>query len=167
MTYTGGASTDTTPAPGASLPQAMSRFVSGAFSLRGRASRSEYWWWMLVNVVVLAIAQLLIPTLISGRTPQPTLLLGPFGSWLFANIELFNWHQTDAPSSPVAAFFLLFAGLWLILTAIPGFTVAARRLHDSNLSGWWVLLALVPPGPFILLLLAARRSRPEGARFDA
>ncbi|WP_426187730.1 DUF805 domain-containing protein [Microbacterium sp. TWP3-1-2b2] len=41
-----------------------------------------------------------------------------------------------------------------------------RRLHDSNLSGWWVLLAVVPPGAFILLLLAARRSRPEGARFD-
>ena len=153
--------------PGASLPQAMGRFVSGAFHLRGRASRSEYWWWMLVNAVVLAVAQLLVPTLISGRTPQPTLLLGPFGSWLFASIPLFNGHQTDAPSSPVAAFFLLFAGLWLIVTVIPGFTVAVRRLHDSNLSGWWALLALVPPGSFVLLLLAARRSRPEGARFDA
>ena len=145
----------------------MGRFVNGTFRLRGRASRSEYWWWMLVNVVVLGVAQLLVPTLISGRTPQPTLLLGPFGSWLFANISLFYGHQTDAPSSPVAAFFLLFAGLWLIVTVIPGFTVAVRRLHDSNLSGWWALLALVPPGSFVLLLLAARRSRPEGARFDA
>ena len=144
----------------------MNRFVNGAFRFRGRASRSEYWWWMLVNLVVLAIAQLLVPALISGRTPQPTLLLGPFGSWLFANIELINVTQTDAPSSPVAAFSLLFAGLWLIVTIIPGFTVAVRRLHDSNLSGSWVLLALVPGGSFVLLLLATRRSRPEGARFD-
>lgn len=121
---------------------------------------------MLVNVVVLAFAQLLVPALISGRTPQPTLLMAPFGSWLFANIELINWTQTDAPSSPVAAFFLLFAGLWLIVTVIPGFTVAVRRLHDSNLSAWWVLLVLVPIGSFVLLLLATRRSRPEGARFD-
>lgn len=121
---------------------------------------------MVVNVVVLAIGQLLVPGLISGRTPQPTVLLGPFGSWLFANIELFNGNQTDAPSSPVAAFFLLLAGLWLIVTVIPGFTVAVRRLHDSNLSGWWVLLVLIPAGSFVLLLLAARRSRPEGARFD-
>jgi uncharacterized membrane protein YhaH (DUF805 family) len=157
---------DTTSMPGASLPQAMVRFVGCAFHLRGRASRSEYWWWMVVNVVVLAIAQLLAPALISGRTPQPTLLLGPFGSWLFANVQLFNGHQTDAPSSPIAAFFLVFAGTWLIVTLIPGFTVAVRRLHDSNLSGWWVLLALVPPGSFVLLLLAARGSRPEGARFD-
>jgi len=144
----------------------MSRFASGAFRLRGRASRSEYWWWMLVNVVVLTLAQLVIPALISGRTPQPTLLLGPFGSWLFANIELINWNQTDAPSSPVAAFFLLLAGLWLIVTVIPGFSVAVRRLHDSNLSAWWVLLVLVPIGSFVVLLLAARRSRPEGVRFD-
>ncbi|WP_162942742.1 DUF805 domain-containing protein [Cryobacterium soli] len=144
----------------------MTRFVSGAFRLRGRASRSEYWWWMIVNVVVLALAQLVLPALISGRTPQPTLLVGPFGSWLFATIELINWNQTDAPSSPAAAFFLILAGLWLILTVIPGFTVAVRRFHDSNLSGWWGLLVLVPIGSYVLLLLAARRSRLEGMRFD-
>lgn len=55
----------------------------------------------------------------------------------------------------------------LIVTVIPGFTVAVRRLHDSNLSAWWAaLLVLVPVGSFVLLLLTARRSRPEGARFD-
>jgi uncharacterized membrane protein YhaH (DUF805 family) len=47
--------------PGASLSQAMSRFVSGAFRLRGRANRSEYWRWMLVNFVVVTIAQLIVP----------------------------------------------------------------------------------------------------------
>ena len=62
-----------------------------------------------------------------GGTPQPTLLLGLFGSWLFAKIDLFNLHQTDAPVSLVAAFFLLFAGFWLIVTVIPGFTAAVRR----------------------------------------
>ncbi|OUM42655.1 DUF805 domain-containing protein [Arthrobacter sedimenti] len=60
----------------------------------------------------------------------------------------------------------LIAGLWLIVTIVPGFTIAIRPLHASNLSGCWVLLALVPSGAFILLLLAIRRPRPEGARFD-
>ncbi|RNE66795.1 DUF805 domain-containing protein [Cryobacterium tepidiphilum] len=119
------------------------------------------------NIVVLATTQLLVPALISGRTPQPILLFGPFGSAFFANIQLFNWEPTDAPSSPLAAFSLVIAGIWLIVTIIPGFTVAVRRLHDSNLSGWWVLLVLVPSGAFILLLLATRRPRAEGARFDA
>lgn len=158
---------DTAPWQSASMVQAIARFVGHAFRLRGRASRSEYWWWMLVNVIVLALTQLLLPSVISGRTPQPTIFVGPFGSWLFAHIELFTWHDAEAPSSPIAAFFLLFAGLWLIVTVIPGFTVAVRRLHDSNLSGWWALLALAPLGSFVLLLLAIRRSRPDGIRFDA
>lgn len=121
---------------------------------------------MLINLIVVGLAQLLIPWLISGRTPQSTLPWGPFGSWLFANIDLITLYPTHAPSSPFAAFFLIFAGIWLLVTVVPGFTVAVRRLHDSNLSGWWVLLAFLPPGAFILLLLATRRSRPAGERFD-
>lgn len=148
------------------MAQAMSAFVANAFTIRGRAGRAEYWWWMLVNVVVLALTQLLIPFLLAGRTPQPTVHIGPFGSWLFANIPLFSAQATDAPGSPIAAASLLVAGLWLLATLIPGFTVAVRRLHDSNLSGLWALLALLPFGPFLLLALATRRSRPEGARFD-
>lgn len=161
-----GTTMDGAPMPRSSLPEAMSRFVTGTFYLRGRASRSEYWWWMLVNVVFLATTQLLVPALVSGRTPQPTLSFGPFGSAFFANIELINVYQTDAPSSPIAAFSLITAGVWLIATIVPGFTVTVRRLHDTNLSGWWVLLAFIPPGAFVLLLLATRRSRLQGARFD-
>lgn len=167
MTDTLAVVADATPVRRSSLTEAMTAFVVNAYTIRGRASRSQFWWWMLVNVVVLALSQLLIPFLVSGRTPQPTLQVGPFGSWLFADIELFTTHSTDAPSSPLAATSLLFAGLWLIATLIPGFTVAVRRLHDSNLSGWWVLLAFLSFGPFILLLLATRRSRPDGIRFDA
>jgi uncharacterized membrane protein YhaH (DUF805 family) len=121
---------------------------------------------MLVNVVVVATTQLLIPALVSDRTPQPTLSIGPFGSALFANIELVNFRQTDAPSSPVAAISLISAAIGLIATIIPGITIAIRRLHDSNVSGGWVLLALFPPGAFVLLLLATRRPRIDGARFD-
>ncbi|MFF2372017.1 DUF805 domain-containing protein [Agromyces sp. NPDC058110] len=110
--------------------------------------------------------QILIPTLITGRTPVSTLTVGPFGSWLFAPFGLFSTGPAVASDSPVVAVFLLFAGIWLVATVIPGFTIAIRRLHDSNLSGGWALLAVIPPGGLVLLLLATRRSRPEGARFD-
>ena len=122
---------------------------------------------MLVNVVVMAVTLLLVPATVSGPEAQQTLSVGPFGSWLFANVRLFSTSSAEVPSSSFAAFSLLCAGLWQIVTVIPGFTIAVRRLHDSNLSGWWVLLALIPPGPFVLLLLAVRRSRLEGARFDS
>ncbi|MBH0129815.1 DUF805 domain-containing protein [Salinibacterium sp. NK8237] len=57
-------------------------------------------------------------------------------------------------------------GGWVLLTAIPGITIAVRRLHDSNLSGGWAFLAVFPLGAFIVLGLALRSSRPEGLRFD-
>lgn len=121
---------------------------------------------MLTNVVVLGLCQFLLPALISGRTPNPNLMFGPFGSLFFANIPLFTVPETDAPSSPIAAFFLLFAGVWILATAIPGVTVLVRRLHDSNLSGLWVIVVLLPFGTLLLLALALRRPRPAGDRFD-
>lgn len=167
MTYMRGMVRDAGPLPGSSLPQAMNRFARRAFQLRGRASQSEYWWWMLVNVLVLASTQLLVPALVSGRTPQPSLAVGPFGSGLLAHIELFNAYPAEGPSSSLVAFSLLIASLWLVVTIVPGTTIAVRRLHDSNLAGWWALLALIPLGGFVVLLLAIRRSRQEGIRFDA
>ncbi len=45
--------------------------------------------------------------------------------------------------------------LFLLVVAIPSAAVASRRLHDTNRSGWWALLALVPfpGGPFLAALL--------------
>jgi uncharacterized membrane protein YhaH (DUF805 family) len=44
---------------------------------------------------------------------------------------------------------------WLYGLALflPGLTVAVRRLHDTNRSGWWVLIGLIPFIGFIVLLV--------------
>jgi uncharacterized membrane protein YhaH (DUF805 family) len=155
---------DTAPLLRASLRQAMSRFGDHAFRLRGRASRSEYWWWMLVNVVVLALIQVLLPVLITGQVARSTLLVGPLGALLGSHLTLFA--VAEPTGSADTSLFLLIAAAWAFTTLAPGLTVAVRRLHDSNLSGRWALLALLPVGSLVVLLLAIRRSRPEGARFD-
>jgi uncharacterized membrane protein YhaH (DUF805 family) len=41
----------------------------------------------------------------------------------------------------------LYGPLTLLLalaTIVPGLAVTARRLHDTNRSGWWMLIAIVP-----------------------
>ena len=36
---------------------------------------------------------------------------------------------------------------------LPGISVAIRRLHDTNRSGWWLLIGLVPLIGFIVLII--------------
>jgi len=36
------------------------------------------------------------------------------------------------------------SGFFLLATLIPGLAIAVRRLHDSNRSGWWVVLPFAP-----------------------
>jgi uncharacterized membrane protein YhaH (DUF805 family) len=45
-----------------------------------------------------------------------------------------------------------FTNLISVLIFVPSTTVAARRLHDINRSGWWWFLALVPLLGIIVLI---------------
>jgi uncharacterized membrane protein YhaH (DUF805 family) len=52
----------------------------------------------------------------------------------------------------------LLAGLLLVYalaTAVPSLAIGVRRLHDSNRSGWWLLIGLVPLGGLVLLVFLA------------
>ena len=40
-----------------------------------------------------------------------------------------------------------------LLTFVPGIAVAARRLHDTNRSGWLQLLILIPVIGWILVIV--------------
>lgn len=50
----------------------------------------------------------------------------------------------------IAFLALLVLGLGLI---VPGIAVAVRRLHDTNKSGWWLLLCFVPFVGSIVILV--------------
>lgn len=34
--------------------------------------------------------------------------------------------------------------IWLLANLVPALAVLIRRLHDTNRSGWWALIGLVP-----------------------
>ena len=46
----------------------------------------------------------------------------------------------------------LFWAICTIVFLIPYAAVAVRRLHDTDRSGWWLLLAFVPLGNIVLLV---------------
>lgn len=51
---------------------------------------------------------------------------------------------------PVLGFILL-AG-YVLAIIVPSIAVAIRRLHDTNKSGWWLLIGFVPFGGIVLLV---------------
>ena len=44
------------------------------------------------------------------------------------------------------------SGIYSILMILPGLSVTVRRLHDTDRSGWWALLRLIPVLGFLFLL---------------
>jgi len=62
----------------------------------------------------------------------------------------------------------LLSGLFVLATIVPTIAVTVRRLHDTDRSGWWVLLELVPIiGGLVLLVFTLLDSQPGANRFGA
>jgi uncharacterized membrane protein YhaH (DUF805 family) len=51
--------------------------------------------------------------------------------------------------------------IYSLAVLVPGLAVAVRRLHDTNKSGWWLLIALIPlVGIIVLIVFWATDSTP-------
>ena len=105
---------------------------TGMFDFVGTASRSEFWFWFLFCLLLLAITNT-----IDGMVIAPAQGYLPF--------------EADA-GQPLS----LIASLVLI---IPTIAYASRRLHDSKLSAWWLLLGATVILSPILFYFLVRKSR--------
>ena len=48
---------------------------------------------------------------------------------------------------------------------VPSIAVSVRRLHDTDRSGWWLLLNLVPLGGIVVLVFSCLDSQPGRNRY--
>lgn len=131
------------PYYGASLSVAANRFFKKYATFSGRASRSEYWWWALISVVVGVALNILVSSGM-GRDGYGNTVPGPGAMLGIALIAL-----------------------WGLATLVPGLSLACRRMHDAGMSGWLLLLAFVPfLGALALLVFMVLPPNPSGERFD-
>ncbi|MDB5439404.1 MAG: hypothetical protein JWM33_1831 [Caulobacteraceae bacterium] len=114
---------------------------------QGRASRTEYWLWFLFMVAV-AFVFYILEVLTGGRPhmdPATFRMVMPtgLGMGIYVLQIVFN-----------------------LAVLIPGLAVAVRRLHDTNRSGWWILIGLIPLiGAVVLLIFFLIDSTPGTNRF--
>ncbi len=101
----------------------------------GRASRPEFWYWVLgVFIMSLALA------IVEGAILAPALGFELFSPDLGQPLRL----------------------LMSLAIMLPSLAVAVRRLHDTGRSGWWLLLSFVPLiGVLVLLWWYAQPGLPE------
>lgn len=59
----------------------------------------------------------------------------------------------------------VFQWAYTVAMFVPSLAVAVRRLHDTNRSGWWILLALVPLVGLVLIWFLAEDSDTAANRY--
>ena len=63
---------------------------------------------------------------------------------------------------------VMIGSLYSLAALLPVLAVCARRLHDTDRSGWWMLIALIPVvGIIVLLVFMCMDSTPGENRFGA
>ena len=60
----------------------------------------------------------------------------------------------------------LLSGIYGLAVLIPSLAVTVRRLHDTDRTGWWILIALVPLiGVIVLLVFALLEGTPGNNQY--
>ncbi|MDM7892689.1 DUF805 domain-containing protein [Curtobacterium caseinilyticum] len=131
---------------------AFTRFFKKYARFDGRASRSEYWYWVLANAIVTIV-------LYGGG------IAGIVG-WSAANSSTDEYGYTQTVGSPPAWAPLLLGlfGLWWLATIVPNLALAWRRMHDINLPGpLWLISIIAWPAAIVFACIAPN---PAGAQYD-
>lgn len=145
----------------------------------GRSRRLEFWLWTLFNMIVVGILATIIAISVFGSLADlaQRAAAGEFANYVPTDsssgyVELNGVKYAVPPEVVMQAIFgsfgIPFAILCLYSLAvfIPNLAVAVRRLHDSNRSGWWILIGLVPfIGAIWLLVLYLIDGTPGPNRF--
>lgn len=119
---------------------ALKAFWSNYRNFKGRARRSEYWFIQLFLVATNLAAAAIDLALMDGDVDR---FIANGGGGIVGLI-------------------------WILATIVPALAVLVRRLHDTNRSGWWALIGLVPIiGTIAILVFTVTDSTQGDNRYGA
>jgi uncharacterized membrane protein YhaH (DUF805 family) len=107
------------------IQNAVKSGFSNYANFRGRAQRSEFWYWVLFFWLSVAVAEILDAVLFPG---------------------------VSGSNNSGAGLFLLPLNLVGYVLLIPSISVFVRRLHDIDRKGWWWLITFIPFGGLVMLV---------------
>ena len=123
---------------GVSFPDAIKSGLTQYVGFSGRARRSEYWWFtVFYSIVALVVGISAISIAVATGAPAAG-----------ATADQSAVAMGGAVSIAVAI-----TDLVLLTLFLPTLALIIRRLHDTNRSGWFYLLTLIPLAGSIVLLV--------------
>jgi len=115
-------------------------------NFKDRTSRSGFWWYVLAYLIVAIILSVVDSALFGG------------GSTEFSTDEV---AAVSFSSGPLVS-------AWMLVSLIPSSAISARRMHDTNRTGWLQLVGLIPLLGWIFLIYVCVQKGMAGAnRFGA
>lgn len=85
----------------------------------GRAQRSEFWWFVLFGW-------------------GASILFTIVDSTLFGTVVTTSTGFSASTNTPILS------SIWGLAIFLPSLGVAVRRFHDTDRSGWWIFIVLIP-----------------------
>lgn len=108
------------------MMEAVRLFFNRYTDFRGRSRRAEYWWVQLFHILVLLV---------------PYILLFAIGGIQSGEMNI------------LGVILMIAILVYALAVLIPGLAVSFRRLHDRDMSAWWLLIGLIPYlGSLVLLV---------------
>jgi uncharacterized membrane protein YhaH (DUF805 family) len=98
----------------------------------GRARRTEYWMFTLISAII-------------------SIVLGLIDALLFRTGSFTS--ITGGGSVAFSASLGVLGTIYSLAVLLPTLAVSVRRLHDTDRSGWWLLIGLIPLIGAIVLLV--------------
>lgn len=117
------------------LKDGFKKFWTRAFDYRGTSSRSEFWWGVLGNTIIMLILLALLVVSLTCFTPQ-------INAFSVIMIVLFS--------------------LFCVVELLPSITLIIRRMHDIGRSGYFIFVLFIPIIGYIwYIYLVTRRGVPN------
>jgi uncharacterized membrane protein YhaH (DUF805 family)/osmotically-inducible protein OsmY len=113
-----------------SFLQAIASGFLNYANFSGRASQSEYWFWVLFATLGMVVTWTLDAAFVVRVSEKP--LFGEFVSGISPFYSPINF-------------------VFIVALLLPSLAIATRRLHDVDRTGWWMLLSFTGLGIVLLL----------------
>ena len=131
---------------------AVKLFFKNYFNFKGRASRSEYWWFILAFAIVYIVIS----------TIESVFIFATIFDDIYNDPYSYSYSASDAFKDT----FLMPSFLFYLAMMIGLLSLVSRRLQDRGHTGWWQLANIIPGILFFIPYLAILDSIITGDSFN-